>query len=161
MSMELSANGANVKVRSPWGPLGLGMITFGIYNLVWYYKINREMRDFGAASGDRALGESNPGMSLLAVTLGSMLIVPPFVSYFHTVGRIQQVQRLRGKQPISTGLIVGLFIGGVVTLGLVALAIPYVLQQSLNEVWLDYKSNPVLPQTPPVGVPIAPAAEHV
>ena len=29
----------------------------GIYHIVWWYKINREMRDFGAASGDRGLAK--------------------------------------------------------------------------------------------------------
>ena len=42
MAYELSAGGANVKLRSPWAPIGLGIITLGIYDAVWYYKINRE-----------------------------------------------------------------------------------------------------------------------
>ncbi len=32
------------RVRSPLAPFGLGLITFGIYGLVWIYKILEEMR---------------------------------------------------------------------------------------------------------------------
>jgi Domain of unknown function (DUF4234) len=169
MAYEVSAGGANVKIRSPWAPIGLGIITLGIYDAVWYYKINREMRDFGAVSNDRALAATNPVASVLAVTLGALILIPPFVSYVNTVSRLQRVERLRSKDPISWGLIIVLFLASIVTFGLVGLAIPYIIQQHLNGVWLDYDPNPsahqvpgqppaVLDQTPVAPAPGPPAA---
>ncbi len=43
-------DGVYVRERH-FAPLGLGIITLGIYPLVWWYKINREMRDLGEPLG--------------------------------------------------------------------------------------------------------------
>ena len=45
------------------------ILTLGIYTMVWYYRINREVRDFGRAHGDEKLANSNPVLSILAVTI--------------------------------------------------------------------------------------------
>lgn len=88
------SNGAEVRTRHPLAPLGLSVITFGIYLLVWYFKINREMRDLG----ERVV----PGLSLLAITLGAVLIIPPFVSVYNTAERVRRVQEHAGiANPIS------------------------------------------------------------
>ena len=71
--------------------LGLTLITFGIYYVFWYYFINREMRDLGKANGVD-LGDS-PGMSVVAITLGAFIIVPPFVSIWKTGRRMEGAQR--------------------------------------------------------------------
>jgi len=76
------------KVRRPWGVFLLILVTFGIYYLVWYYKTNRELADYG-------VGDS-PGMSLLAITLGGFLIVPPFVSEWCYFMRIAEAQARAG-----------------------------------------------------------------
>jgi hypothetical protein len=152
--MELSAAGANVKMRSPWAPIGLGLITLGIYNVVWYYKINREMRDFGRARGDHDLAESNPAMSVLAVTLGAILIIPAIVSFFKTVGRVQRVERLQGSEPISMGLVIVLTIFGL------SVVVTYLLQQRLNGVWQRYMPPQALGHAPAVGAPVS-AGERV
>lgn len=34
------------KTRNPWGVWLLSLITIGIYPLIWYFKINKELRDF-------------------------------------------------------------------------------------------------------------------
>ena len=62
------------------------LITLGIYHLVWYYKINREARDF-----DETIAVE-PGMSLLAITVGWIIIIPPYVSIYRTGERIAQMQ---------------------------------------------------------------------
>ncbi len=66
----------------------LPIVTLGIYAWVWYYKVNRETRDLGVTV--------SPGISLLAITLGSFILVPPFVSFFKTGERIAQAQRSAG-----------------------------------------------------------------
>jgi hypothetical protein len=54
------------------------IITLGIYSLVWWYKINRETHDF-----DRRIDVS-PGVAVLAIVPGFILLVPPFVTTFRT-----------------------------------------------------------------------------
>jgi hypothetical protein len=75
--------------------LVLPLITLGIYHFVWYYKINRELRDNGS--------DVEPGMALLALTLGAVLIVPPFVSVYNTGQRIAEAQRRAGVQADCSG----------------------------------------------------------
>ena len=63
------------------------LITLGIYHLVWYYKVNREARDF-----DQRI-DVNPVLALLAITVGWLVIVPPFVSVYSTGVRIARMQQ--------------------------------------------------------------------
>ena len=51
--IQIAGTEAKAKIRSPWAPALLPIITLGIYYFVWYYKINREMADLGRAR-DRA-----------------------------------------------------------------------------------------------------------
>ena len=64
-AVEVNAGGAVVKLRRPWVVGALSLIPF--YWVFWYYAVNREMRDFGRARGNAALGESKPGLSVVAV----------------------------------------------------------------------------------------------
>ncbi len=67
-------------------------VTLGIYGLVWYYKINDEARRYLRDESIR------PGVALLALIPGFVLIVPPFISYYHTGERIQRMQEGAGIQ---------------------------------------------------------------
>lgn len=131
MAYEVNAYGAQPKVRNPLGVFGLGLITIGIYWIVWYYKINNEMKDYGRAYNDTELAESNPTNSVLAVTLGALLIVPAIVSYYRTVGRIRRVQRIGGVELTSGWLVLVLYL-------VISIAIPPYLQSGLNELWKRY-----------------------
>jgi len=71
-----------VKLRSPIAAILLGWITLGIYYLYWFYKVNEEA---GILNDD---DNAKPGVSLLAVTLGWFLIVPPFWSHWTTAKRV-------------------------------------------------------------------------
>lgn len=94
MARQHVFEGVFVKERHPFAPLGLSLVTLGIYPIVWWYKINREMRD---------LGENvSPGISVLAVTLGALLIIPPFVSLWMTSERISRVQERAGVQRFTS-----------------------------------------------------------
>src|SRR5205814_10445404 len=63
----------------------------------------REMRDLRRARGaEEELGDS-PGKSLLAVTLGALIIVPALISLFHTGQRIQAAQRVSVVEPTMSG----------------------------------------------------------
>jgi hypothetical protein len=123
MARDIIVDGSNVKVRHPLAPLGLGIITLGVYPLVWYFKINAELRSQGE--------DVSPGIALLAITLGAFLIVPPIVSMYNTAERIRRVQERRGvDHPLSP------------VLALVLLFIPFAnlfqsayLQAGLNRAW--------------------------
>jgi hypothetical protein len=87
---SLNIGGVPVKRRHPFGPLGLSIITFGIYGIFWWYFINREMRDLGE--------EGEPILSVLAITIGWIIIIPPFVSTYNTAARIQRLQKRAGVE---------------------------------------------------------------
>ena len=72
MAEVVPVGGGSAKLRNPWVVFLLILVTLGIYYLVWYYKTNRELVDYG-------VGDS-PGLSLVAITLGGFLIVPPFAT---------------------------------------------------------------------------------
>jgi Domain of unknown function (DUF4234) len=101
--IQIPGTQAVAKMRSPWAAALLPIITLSIYFFVWYYKINREMADLGRARGKTdELGDS-PGTSLLAVTLGALIIVPAIISTIHTAQRIQRTQRELGIAPQLNG----------------------------------------------------------
>jgi hypothetical protein len=127
VARELAIGGARVKVRNPWGVLGLAIVTLGIYFFVWWYFVNRELRDFGREHGDAI--PVDPVLSVLAVTIGVLLIVPPFVSAYRGGGRIKEAQRLAGLHADAMpalGLLLWIllqFVAGVY------------LQAQLNDAW--------------------------
>ena len=128
--VEIAPNGATAKIRNPLGVLGLSIITLGIYYCFYWYVVNREMRDVGHAHGVD-LGQS-PGTSLLAVTLGAFLIIPPFVSIWRTGRRMEGTQRALGVQPGSGPLFFVLHL-----VPIISLYAPVYLQQQLNRAWQE------------------------
>jgi hypothetical protein len=128
-----------VKVRSPWAVALLPIVTLGIYHLVWWYRINRELRDFGRAKG-YDLGQ-DPTSSLLAVFPGALIIVPPLVSYWRGTKRVQGAARIAGKEPVNGWIALILYL--VLSIGFFAY-----LQWSLNQVW-QAEAEPVAGQPGP------------
>jgi hypothetical protein len=130
-------SGERAKIRDEGLVLLWSVLTLGIYTMVWYYRINREMRDFGRAHGDEKLAKSNPVLSILAVTLGSLLIVPAIVSYWKTTGRLRRMQGLCNVTLTEGWLIAVLYVVGwfiILTLP----GIPAYVQSGLNKVWRLY-----------------------
>src|SRR5262245_19384086 len=101
MAQELTITNTSdrVKIRSPWAAALLPIITLGIYHLVWWYRINRELRDYGRAKG-YALGQ-NPMNSLLALFPGGLIIVPALRTYWRGTKRVQGAAKVAGKTPVS------------------------------------------------------------
>jgi Domain of unknown function (DUF4234) len=131
MAQDIQIPGAasTAKIRNPLGVLGLGLITLGIYHIFWWYFINREMVDYGQANGVD-LGD-NPVLSVLAITLGALIVVPPFVSVFRTLRRVERSQNhALGSNNIGVIL---LFI--LIFIPLVNLVVFPVMQSNLNQVW--------------------------
>ena len=91
--------GIQGKTRGPWVVWLLSIITFGIYFLVWYYKINNEARQYDPRI------DVEPGVSVLAIFPGSWIIVPPLISFYNTGKRIGQEQRAAGLPDTCNGWI--------------------------------------------------------
>jgi hypothetical protein len=122
------ANTTNIaKIRNPVGTFFLTLITLGIYGIFWYYYINREMRDLGRAHGTAELGES-PGTSVLAITLGAIIIVPAIMSLINTHKRITAAQRLYGVEEANGWIALILYV-------LLGPAMFAYWQSNLNKVW--------------------------
>ena len=75
------------------------IITLGIYHVVWWYKINREARDLDADI------EVSPALAVVAITLGALIIIPPWVSIFKTGERIGRMQSAAGLPATCSGLL--------------------------------------------------------
>jgi hypothetical protein len=157
-SNEVLIKGAPVaskaKIRNPVWVVVWSFFTLGIYSWFWWYFINREMRDLGQARGSQELGD-NPTLSALAVSLGALIIVPPFVSFYGTGKRIQAAQRLTLGQESYNGWIALLLL--VIWLFGITLYIPIAwgyLQSELNKVWKNPNvTDPLQPGLPHPGVP--------
>jgi hypothetical protein len=132
MAHDVNASGALVRIRGPWAPLALGVLTLGLYTPALYWKVNGETRDFGRARHDCELAGSSPLWSALAVTFGALLIVPAVVSIFGTVHRVQRAERLAGREPERSAIAVPWVIA---VFGALA---PVLLQRRLNRVWERY-----------------------
>ncbi len=127
--VQIRPNGPVVKRRNPWGVLGLSIITLGIYYWFYWYYINREMRDVGDAKGVD-LGQS-PATSVVALTIGAFIIVPPFVTIWNTGRRMEHTQRTLGVDNTGSGPL--FFLLHLVPI--VSLYAPVYLQQQLNRAW--------------------------
>jgi len=135
-TVSIQGTSSSAKIRNPLGVVALSIVTFGIYFLFWYYFVSREMKDFGEAHGTDDCGTS-PVTSLLAVSLGAFIIVPPFVSIYKSFKRMNAASRLAGA---GDGFDAGLGILLWIFLSPIAL---YLYQQNLNKVWQP--SNAVTP----------------
>lgn len=124
--MQLRGTQSEVKVRSPWAAALLPIITLGIYHLVWWYKINKELKHFGEAKG-HDLGR-NPTNSVLALFPGGIIIIPALITYWNGTKRIMGAARLAGKEPVSGWISIILYI-------LIAPAFWAYLQVALNHIW--------------------------
>jgi hypothetical protein len=122
---QIKVKDTTVKIRNPFLVFLWSLITLGVYYVVWYYKVNRELRD---ASGVNV----SPWVALLAVTLGWIVIVPPFVSWYRTFQRIVDAQRNAGLAREASPVLG--FILFVIAVFLVPVEVFYA-QDELNGVW--------------------------
>jgi hypothetical protein len=105
-------------LRNPTLEWLLVAVTFGVYYLVWYHHINRELREF-----DRTI-EVRPGLAVLS----QLVPVLGLVSVYRTGQRIRQAQISAGIVPDASGSL------GVVTAVLLVMVVPYYTEE-LNAVW--------------------------
>ncbi len=85
----------SAKIRNPVHVLAFDVVTLGVYGIVWYYKVNRELALLGRVRHTTALGE-NPKNSLLALFPGLLIVVPTVVSMLNMVKRLRAAQGMAG-----------------------------------------------------------------
>jgi hypothetical protein len=111
------------KDRSPAAVLGLSIVTLGIYYLVWYGKINGEIKRHDADI------KVTPGLAVLA----AMIPIFNIVSAYSTAARIRQMQLDEGAtdtiSPI-VALLLFLFLG---------IGFPLYIASQLREHWHGHK----------------------
>jgi Domain of unknown function (DUF4234) len=121
------SSSGEIKVRGPVWVGVFSLVTLGIYSIYWIYVTAKHLRDYGNANG-RDLGQK-PGMTLLAITFGWLLLfIPPLVAIYRQARRIQQAQHIAGVQPMNGWLALVLY--------LVLSPVFFAYEQSeLNKVW--------------------------
>jgi Domain of unknown function (DUF4234) len=125
--VRIEGTTATAKVRNIVAVPILAVITLGVYLVVWWYKINREMADLGRAKGTAELCDS-PGKSTLALVPGFLLIVPAIWTTVTTFQRVQAAQRATGQTPINGWL-------GLVLYLVFSPAFYAYMQSGLNSAW--------------------------
>jgi hypothetical protein len=134
------APGATAKFRNPIAVAIFTVITLGIYQIFWWYYINRELADYGRARGTDELGD-NPTASTLALFPGGLIVVPAIWTTVTTFKRIQAAQRLNGETPINGWL-------GFVLVLVFSPALVGYMQSGVNSAWKA--STPTAAETPAV-----------
>ena len=124
--MQIRESQDRVKIRSPWAAALLPFITLGIYHLVWWYRINRELRDYGKAKG-YDLGQ-NPTNSVLALFPGGIIVIPALITYWRGTKRVMSASRVGGQEPLSGWIAIILYV-------LISPALWAYIQVSLNHLW--------------------------
>lgn len=124
--LELPDSRHQVKVRNPVVVALLSIVTLGIYHVVWWYEVNRELRDYGRVRG-RDLGQS-PALSTVAVFPGVFIIIPAIVTAWRGTKRAQDAARVSGLEPLNGWLALVLYI-------LIGVLWAAYLQSELNNVW--------------------------
>jgi ABC-type transport system involved in cytochrome c biogenesis permease subunit len=133
MAQKVNVRGVEIKLRRPWVAFVLAIVTLGLYYLYWYYVSNGDLNEYGETLEE----PSNPlrvsaGMATLAVSIGGLLIVPPFISQWRFYRRIRKAQELAGIDP-KINHVLG-FVLFLVALVLLPFEIPYA-QGHLNRLW--------------------------
>ena len=147
MAETIEIEGQQYLKRDPLGVLGLSFITFGIYFLYWYYKVNDELRRF---ERDETI---SPARSLMAMIFGWVIIVPPFIAMFNTAKHVWTVEERLAIQPQLEPALV------IVIMLFVAIGNGIYIQEHLNRIWdrAARAASPSLPGTPP-SPPLAPGS---
>jgi hypothetical protein len=127
------------KTRSPWGVWWLSLITLGIYYLVWYHQIHKEI---AAAPG---------GTPSVAPVISQCIIIWNWVSVAQTGTQCADMQRAVGVPITSTA--------GMAFLSQFWISSqPRYLQRRLNTVWAAMDAAAVVPAAASTAVPVAETA---
>ncbi len=139
----------NAKICDVVGVGALMLVPF--YAWIFWYRINKELAALGRAKNTEELGTS-PGKSLLAVSLGALIIVPLVMSFFSTHKRIVAAQKLAGQEPLNGWI-------SVIAYLVFSPAWLAYMQSGVNSVWESMETTPAT--TPAAAITEAAAHEEV
>jgi len=119
------------KNRNPFVVFLLSIVTFGIYCVYWYYKINDEIRQHDPSI------EVKPGIAAVAL----FVPIANLVSYYNTAGRIRKMEEAdQVANPISPVL-------ALVLIFLFGIGYFFVVQGHLNAHWDRHRQEAPQPIT--------------
>ena len=84
------------RIRNRWVQFTLSFVTLGIWYLVWYYRLCRDLNDLSHEFDEPRL-RNDPAWNLAAVSVGGWLIVPPAISWLRTFRRIAVAEEAVGS----------------------------------------------------------------
>ncbi len=123
MAENVTIDGQTYLRRNPLGVVGLTLITLGIYAFYWWWKINDELR---LVQKDDSI---SPTRSLMAVTFGWIIIVPPFIASWNTAKHIAAFEQRVGVQQTVEPVLV------LVIMVVFSIANGAYMQDHLNRGW--------------------------
>ncbi len=130
---ELELSGARVQTRNPMALWLVVLITLGIWGIVWWYQINRELRDYSHGAGKPF--HNSPVVDTIVMALYPLALVTGVLATFITGRRVRHVQEWTapGGSKVSALLAAVLFL-------VFFLHVIY-LQRALNRAWLDAEAG--------------------
>ncbi len=122
------------KPRGFWTSFFLGIVTIGIYYLVWNYK------SFGELDRQHARDHEQVWFWLLFVPYVGTIF---FLVYLgKETGKLREYRGQRGmSEGVSPAKMIVLYLLGIVTLGITTIVAYYKLTNSQNQVWRDVYSR--------------------
>jgi hypothetical protein len=87
---QVSIGEARVTIRSPVAVWILSFFTLGIYMVIWWYQVNRELRDYSHAVGRPF--RASPVLATVLIALWPLAFLPGMVSVFVTARRVRTVE---------------------------------------------------------------------
>src|SRR5947207_14805 len=101
LARKVTVRGIEIRLRRPWVAFLFALVTLVLYYGYWYYASKADLNEYG----EKLEEASNPlrvsaGMAFLAIGLGTLLVVPPFVSQWRFYRRIRKAQLLSGLDPL-------------------------------------------------------------
>jgi Domain of unknown function (DUF4234) len=137
MAETVTIQGQQYLKRDPLGVLGLSFITLGVYFLIWYYKVNDELR---RVQHDQTI---SPMRSLMAMVFGWLIIVPPFIAMYNTAKHVEAMEsRVGVTQTVEPTI-------ALVLMFLFSLGNGAYLQYHLNRGWDAAAGRMAVPATSP------------
>jgi hypothetical protein len=121
------SGGSAMKYRGPvvvW--LLWPFLTLGIYHLVWYFKVHKELKEY-----DRHQVGLSPVGSTLVILLLSWTIVAPLISFYNTGEAVAKAQRRAGI-PATCSPVVSMLLWFVFGLNI------FYIQRQLNLIVDEY-----------------------
>ena len=123
MAETITIEGQDYLQRNPLGVLGLSLVTLGIYFVYWYWQVNDEVRRF---ERDESV---DPTRSVLAITIGWFILVPPFIAMYNTAQHVRAIDDRMGIQPALEPALT------IVFLLFVSVGNGVYIQEHLNRIW--------------------------